>query len=211
MAENLGVTVDELLAGERSPKTAQAGEETRKYLEDRRRRQYQIALAVSVLFLLLTLPYGVLYQGQAIMMPLYWVFLGVSVTYYIAANIWFPGRETLRQRVGFCAGWMAVSWGIPCRMLWHFVLYAFESGWGWRDQLAQRLAENYCETHAITVTAVCQEFYMHYKQQIWEQMFHYKWILAPVSAALMILLGIWIGRITWNVQHRERKRYESKS
>ena len=106
LAENLGVTVDELLAGERRPKTPGIGEQTRKYLEDRaHRRQVVGLLAVAVIGVC----GGLLRTSEW----LYWVMLIVSIAGYIGVHVYFPGKEPLRRRVLFGALWGAGMKGLP--------------------------------------------------------------------------------------------------
>lgn len=100
LAENLGVTVDELLAGERRPKDPNLGLETQKYLEERARRRQRIGLlAVAVIGAC-----GALLRTSE---WLYWVLLLVSIAGYIGVHVYFPGREPLRRRAVRCSvgGW----------------------------------------------------------------------------------------------------------
>lgn len=89
LAENLGVTVDELLAGERRSKTPEIGEQTRKYLEERKRKQYKIAVMALALIVVLAVSYMI--QGT------YYFGLGRTIYYQ-----WhYPSVDTLRPISGY--------------------------------------------------------------------------------------------------------------
>ena len=92
LAENLGVTVDELLAGERRSKTPEIGEQTRKYLEERKRKQYKIAVMASALIVVLAVSYMMQGTYYFWIRPNYLLPMALSIGGYIAANIWIPGQ-----------------------------------------------------------------------------------------------------------------------
>ena len=126
LAENLGVTVDELLAGERRPKMPEVGEQTRKYLEERKRKQYKIAVMLSAVVLIVVVPYwlsGV--YGFWVSTP-YLLAMALSIGGYIAVNIWIPRRETLRQRKVFCATWLTTLSVLPTYALYELANYVLE-------------------------------------------------------------------------------------
>ena len=206
LAENLGVTVDEILAGERRPKMPEVGEQTRKYLEERKRKQYKIAVMLSAMVLVIVIPYCL--SGFYIFWAStpYLLVMALSIGGYIAANIWMPGQETLRQRKVFCA-------------LWSATLFVFQAQWCIRLvdkilehlQLADYLAERYVQEHDLTVRQTYWDFFQYYEGEIAQWTAKHEWIFWLAGIAIMIGLGLLVGHITWKLQHRERKKHESES
>lgn len=210
LAENLGVTVDELLAGERRPKTPEVGEQTRKYLEERKRKQYKIALMLSAVALIFAIPYCRMgfYRFEA--NTLYLLAMVLSIGVYIAANIWMPGQETLRQRKVFCTAWLATFAIFPTYLLAALVGYILHDLRLGR-KLADYLAKRYCEEHDLIAWSAYQEFYNYYQDKISQWFSEHFWIFWLVGIAIMIGLGLLVGHITWKLQHRERKKHEPES
>lgn len=210
LAENLGVTVDELLAGERRPKTPEVGEQTRKYIEERKRKQYKIAVMLSALVLVIVIPYCL--SGFYIFWDStpYLLVMALSIGGYIAANIWMPGQETLRQRKAFCAVWLTTLSALTAYGLSEcvdYILYDLRL----RRKLADYLAKRYCEKHDLIAWSAYQEFYDHYKTEISQWTDEHFWVLWLAGIAIMIVLGLLVGHITWKLQHGERKKHESES
>ena len=210
LAENLGVTVDELLAGERRPKTPEVGEQTRKYLEERKRKQYKIAVMLSAMVLVIVIPYCL--SGFYIFWAStpYLLVMALSIGGYIAANIWMPGQETLRQRKVFCAAWLTTLSALTAYGLSEcvdYILYDLRL----RRKLADYLAKQYCEKHDLIAWSAYQEFYDYYKTEISQWADEHFWVLWLIGIAIMIVLGLLVGHITWKLQHRERKKHESES
>ena len=210
LAENLGVTVDELLAGERRPKTPEVGEQTRKYLEERKRKQYKIAIMLSALVLVIVIPYCL--SGFYIFWAStpYLLVMALSIGGYIAANIWMPGQETLRQRKVFCAVWLTTLSALAAYGLSEcvdYILYDLRL----RRKLADYLAKQYCETHDLIAWSTYWDFYKYYDSQISQWLSAHVWVFRLAGIVIMIVLGLLVGHITWKLQHRERKKHESES
>ncbi len=206
LAENLGVTVDELLAGERRPESPQAGEETRKYLEDRKRKQYKIAVMAAALMVVPAVLYrmnGTYYFWLSVN---YLVLMALSIGGYIAVNIWIPGQETLRQRKRLCALWMATLFALPAQWFTRFADRLLED-----LQLADYLAECYVQRHDLTAQQTYWDFLQYYKGKIAQWTAQYEWISWLAGIAIMIVLGLLIGHITWKLQHRKQNKHEPES
>ncbi|EOQ37165.1 helix-turn-helix domain-containing protein [Butyricicoccus pullicaecorum] len=206
LAENLGVTVDELLAGERRPKTPEVGEQTRKYLEERKRKQYKIAVMASALIVVLAVSYMMQSTYYFWIRPNYLLPMALSIGGYIAANIWIPGQETLRQRTLFCALWSATLFVFPAQWCIRLVDKILE-----HLQLADYLAERYVQEHDLTVRQTYWDFFQYYEGEIAQWTAKHEWIFWLAGIAIMIGLGLLVGHITWKLQHRERKKHESES
>lgn len=206
LAENLGVTVDEILAGERRPKMPEVGEQTRKYLEERKRKQYKIAVMLSAMVLVIVIPYCL--SGFYIFWAStpYLLVMALSIGGYIAANIWMPGQETLRQRKVFCALWSATLFVFPAQWCIRLVDKILE-----HLQLADYLAERYVQEHDLTVRQTYWDFFQYYEGEIAQWTAKHEWIFWLAGIAIMIGLGLLVGHITWKLQHRERKKHESES
>ena len=200
LAENLGVTVDELLAGERRPKTPEIGEQTRKYLEDRAHRRQVIGLlAVAVIGVC----GGLLRTSEW----LYWVMLIVSIAGYIGVHVYFPGKEPLRRRVLFGALWGAGMKGLP------FV--ALYTSW-MRGQIAD----------GSTPKAVIKDLVIDWYEwterpfelgeinqrttQIMDVITTYYRLLLVVAWILTMLLGMLLAFLSWKVQHKKNPKIVSK-
>ena len=210
LAENLGVTVDELLAGERRPKTPEIGEQTRKYLEERKRKQYKIAVMASALIVVLAVSYMIQGTYYFWIRPNYLLPMALSIGGYIAANIWMPGQETLRQRKAFCAVWLTTLSALTAYGLSEcvdYILYDLRL----RRKLADYLAKRYCEKHDLIAWSAYQEFDDHSKTEISQWADEHFWVLWLAGIAIMIVLGLLVGHITWKLQHGERKKHESES
>ena len=182
LAENLGVTVDELLAGERRPKDPNLGLETQKYLEERARRRQRIGLlAVAV-----TGACGALLRTSE---WLYWVLLLVSIAGYIGVHVYFPGREPLRRRVLFGALWGA---GLK----------------SYQKKVIKDLVIDYYEwTGKPVVLGVIN----HTTTQIMDFFTAYSWLLEIVAVLLTMAIGILIAGLTWKLQHRKQNKHEPES
>lgn len=210
LAENLGVTVDELLAGERRPKDPNLGLETRKYLEDRKRKQYKIAVVLSAVVLVVAVSscLGGFYLFWA--STPYLLAMALSIGGYIAANIWMPGQETLRQRKGFCAAWLVTLSVFPTywlSKLVDYILYDLRL----KRKLAHDLATQYCQAHDLIGQSTYERFYDYYSNRISQWPNDHFWIFWLAGIAIMIALGLLVGHITWKLQHRKRKRHEPES
>lgn len=206
LAENLGVTVDELLAGERKPKDLNLGLETRKYLEERKRKQYRIATMLSAMVLVFTIPYVLDGYYYFLISTPYLLAMVLSIGGYVAANIWIPGQETLRQRRRFCALWLATLFVLPAQWFSQFVDESLE-----HLQLADYLAERYVQEHDLTAQQTYWDFLQYYENQIAWWTAKNEWIFWLAGIVIMIALGLLLGHITWKLQHRERKKHESES
>lgn len=210
LAENLGVTVDELLAGERRPKTPEVGEQTRKYLEERKRKQYKIAVMLSAVVLIIAVPYwlsGV--YGFWVSTP-YLLAMVLSISGYIAVNIWIPGRETLRQRKVFCATWLTTLSVLPTYALYELANYVLED-LRLGETLVKHATDQSVEVHVQTAQSTYWDFYKYYDSQISQWLSAHVWVFRLAGIAIMIGLGLLVGHITWKLQHRERKKHESES
>lgn len=200
LAENLGVTVDEILAGERRPKTPEMGEQTRKYLEERaHRRQIVGLLAVAVIGVC----GGLLRTSEW----LYWVMLIVSIAGYIGVHVYFPGKESLRRRVLFGALWGVGMKGLP------FV--ALYTAW-MRGQIAD----------GSTPKAVIKDLVLDWYEwtgrsfelgeinqrttQIMDVITTYYRLLLVVAWILTMLLGMLLAFLSWKVQHKKNPKIVSK-
>ena len=201
LAENLGVSVDELLAGERRPKTPEIGEQTRKYLEDRaHRRQIVGLLAVAVVGLC----GGLLRTSEW----LYWVMLIVSIAGYIGVHLYFPGREPLRCRVLFAALWSAGMKGLPVTALYAQWMSAHMADGSTPKKVIKDLVIDYYEW---TGKPVVLGAINHTTAQVMDFITTYYRFFGIVGALLTMALGILLALFTWKLQHRERKKHESES
>ena len=199
--ENLGVTVDELLAGERRPKDPNLGLETQKYLEERARRRQRIGLlAVAV-----TGACGALLRTSE---WLYWVLLLVSIAGYIGAHVYFPGREPLRRRVLFGALWGAGMKGLPVAALYAQWMRARMADGSTPKKVIKDLVIDYYEW---TGKPVVLGMINHTTTQIMDFFTAYSWLLEIVAVLLTMAIGILIAGLTWKLQHRKQNKHEPES
>lgn len=201
LAENLGVTVDELLAGERRPKDPNLGLETRKYLEDRAYRRRMVGLlAVAVV--------GVCGALLRTTEWLYWVLLVVSIAGYIGVHVYFPGREPLRRRVLFGALWGAGMKGLPVAALYVQWMSAHMADGSTAKKVIKDLVIDYYEWTGkpVVLGAINQT-----TTQVVDFITTYYRFFGIAGVLLTMVLGILLALFTWKLQHRKRKRHEPES
>lgn len=112
----------------------------------------------------------------------------------------------MRQRTLFCALWSATLFVFPAQWCIRLVDKILE-----HLQLADYLAERYVQEHDLTVRQTYWDFLQYYEGEIAQWTAKHEWIFWLAGIAIMIGLGLLADHITWKLQHRERKKHESKS
>src|SRR5699024_9884306 len=112
----------------------------------------------------------------------------------------------LRQRKRLCALWMATLFALPAQWFTRFADRLLED-----LQLADYLAECYVQRHDLTAQQTYWDFLQYYEDKIAQWTAQYEWISWLAGIAIMIVLGLLLGHITWKLQHRKQNKHEPES